>query len=295
MAAKVVEKCFVIMPFSKTTEVHTKGYWDNHYEKFLVPLIESGFPLKAERSEAIRGDIIRQIITDLVTAPVVVANLTDSNPNVYWELGVRQSFRHCTITIAEEGIKLPSDIATKGTLFYHPKEYIANEEFRIKFRKAISDCLENPEIPDSHVLETITGRGTLFNILSRDETLRKLKAIKSENDRNKRSLEEINKTVKDNKKKGEEEKKLVGTERLLLPSIELLLVSRYIDTGDVFYKAIESHFEKLFTYNETLTHWIGNRAPTEKWLSESYERMKKRFQTMDTLIEKQVIRINKSI
>ncbi len=103
MASEVKQKCFVIMPFSKTSEKHTKEYWTKHYETFIKPLIESGHSLIAERSSPLRGDILRQIVTDLVTAPIVVADLTDANPNVYWELGVRQSFKHGTITIAEEG------------------------------------------------------------------------------------------------------------------------------------------------------------------------------------------------
>ena len=107
MAKKEIkQKCFVIMPFSKTSEEHTKEYWTNHYHKFLKPLIDSSHPLKAERSSPLRGDIIRQIITKLVTVPIVVADLTDANPNVYWELGVRQSFKHSTVTIAEDGTKL---------------------------------------------------------------------------------------------------------------------------------------------------------------------------------------------
>lgn len=112
------QKCFIIMPFSKTTEKHTEEYWTNHYEQFLKPLIESNFKIKVHRSEALRGSIINQIITDLVISNIVVADLTDHNSNVFWELGVRQSFKHGTITIAEVGTSLPSDIGTKGTLYY---------------------------------------------------------------------------------------------------------------------------------------------------------------------------------
>lgn len=89
------------MPFSKTTDKHTEDYWTEHFERFLKPLIEENPGLEARRSEPLRGDILRQIITDLVVSRVVVADLTDHNPNVYWELGVRQSFQHGTVTIAE--------------------------------------------------------------------------------------------------------------------------------------------------------------------------------------------------
>jgi len=80
----VRETCFVIMPFSKTTKDHTKSYWTEHFKSFLKPLIEEYPGLEAHRSKALRGDILRQIITDLVVSHVVVADLTDHNPNVYW-------------------------------------------------------------------------------------------------------------------------------------------------------------------------------------------------------------------
>jgi hypothetical protein len=101
------KKCFVIMPFSETKPPHTTEYWTRHYISYLKPLIESVEGLETFRSEPLRGNIASQIITDLISADIVVADLTDHNPNVLWELGVRQSYKHCTITIAEVGTKIP--------------------------------------------------------------------------------------------------------------------------------------------------------------------------------------------
>jgi len=174
------EICFVIMPFSKTTDEHTEDYWTEHYESFLKPLIEENPNLEARRSKAMRGDILREIITDLVVSPVVVADLTDNNPNVYWELGVRQSFKHGTVTTADKATELPFDIDKKGTLRYYPENHLKNADFCRDFKEAIQDCLTHPERPDSQVLETLSGRGTLFEIFRRDEAIRRLDAVLSE-------------------------------------------------------------------------------------------------------------------
>jgi len=172
------------MPFSKTTDNHTEEYWDKHYSEFLKPLIEL-HPLVAYRASPLRGDIIRQIITDLVTTPIVITDLTDLNANVLWELGVRQSFKHCTVTISEYNrTPLPFDLGAKGTLFYYPGDHIRMRQFESNFSLAIKDCLSNPTSPDSHVLETISGRGTLFQILIKEEILRKLDAMLAEIQRN---------------------------------------------------------------------------------------------------------------
>lgn len=83
--------CFVIMPFSQTTDEHGEEYWTAHFERFLKPTIEE-VGLEARRSEPLRGDLVSEIVKELVVCPIVIADLTDLNANVFWELGVRQSF-----------------------------------------------------------------------------------------------------------------------------------------------------------------------------------------------------------
>ncbi len=254
MPKQTKQKCFVIMPFSKTTEQHTKVYWNEHYSDFLKPLIES-HPLTAFRSEPLRGDMLRQIITNLVTLPIVVADLTDSNPNVYWELGVRQSFKHCTITIAEHGTGLPFDIGIKGTLFYYPNDHIKMTEFTGQFDNAIKDCLDNPHSPDSHVLETISGRGTLFQILMKDESIRKLDAILSEIQDNLSVLERCKTVYPKNAIIRKEHKGAVIsviTVRLRIAALDNLIVNRYIDAPNVLYQTAETHREHCVAINSRL-------------------------------------------
>lgn len=286
MASEVKQKCFVIMPFSKTSEKHTKEYWTKHYGTFIKPLIQSGHPLIAERSAPLRGDILRQIITDLVTAPIVVADLTDANPNVYWELGVRQSFKHGTITIAEDGTALPFDLGGKGTLFYFPNDHIKMEEFRNQFHEAINDCLGNPNLPDSHVLETISGRGTLHQILMRDEALRKLDALISEIESNidvlKRAVDTCNENVKKKKEalsKGKEapQERAYATVRFRLIAAETLVVNRYIDADKTFYAMAESCMNWLIGVNDQLSAWLSDPEAVEAWLLKVHKGAKLRM------------------
>lgn len=155
---KKIYKCFIIMPFSKSSEKHTEDYWTNHFYNFLKPEIENIPNVEVYRSEELRGDIVRKIIIDLYDSDIVIANLTDYNPNVFWELGVRQSLQYRTITIAEVSTKLPFDISTKRCIFYFPEGSEKNKKFFKDLKNAIVDCIENPEEPDSIVLETISSR-----------------------------------------------------------------------------------------------------------------------------------------
>ena len=164
MILKLIEdklKCFVIMPFSESSEDHDENYWTNHFEKFLKPEIEKVPNLHAQRSDELRADILKQIILNLYDSFIVVSDLTDRNANVYWELGVRQSLKVKTITISEEGTKLPFDVSTKSTLFYRPNDPKGDKEFCKKFNEALIDCIENPEKSDSVVLDTIFIRDSI--------------------------------------------------------------------------------------------------------------------------------------
>jgi len=157
-------KCFVIMPFSKSSEEHDEKYWTNHFENFLKPEIENIPNLNAQRSDELRADILKQIILNLYDSYIVVADLTDRNANVYWELGIRQSLKVKTITIAEEGTKLPFDVSTKRTLFYQTKNPKGDKQFCKNFNEALIDCIENPEKSDSIVLDTLSVRDSFKNI-----------------------------------------------------------------------------------------------------------------------------------
>jgi hypothetical protein len=264
----IILRCLIIMPYSQTSEVHTEEYWQNHYHKFLKPLIEEVPNIEAFRIKPIRGDIVKQIITNLVTSPMIVAELTDHNPNVFWELGVRQSFKHNTITIAEEGTPLPFDISSKATLFYDPKDHLKMQSFRKKLKAALELCKSDSEESDSHVLETISGRGSFLEILRLDEVIRRIEALLSEIKMNKRVLKDLNNIRKYvaqiaifKKIKYDPEKSLSRLNSLeqdienfasyidflnvSKSAIKLLVVNRYVNANKAFYGQAESYLMVL--------------------------------------------------
>lgn len=261
--------CFVIMPIGKTSDKHTEEYWTGHFESFFKPLIEEDSNLEAYRSEALRGDMLTQIITALVTSRIVVADLTDLNPNVFWELGVRQSFTYGTVTVAEIGTKLPFDVGRTGTLSYYPKNHIKTSKFRKQFKKAIKDCLAHPDRPDSHVLETLSGRGTLFEVFRKDETLRRLDALLQECDRNLRTFVGSMEVAKANL--AEQSKHETPTVRLRLPAVDLLLTSRYIDEEEAFFESADKYAGYMLALNSQLDIWEHRPRVTEKYLVKNEE------------------------
>lgn len=284
--------CFIIMPFSKTTTIHTEEYWTAHYKDFLKPLIEDSANLRAKRAEPLRGDILKEIICALTVSPIIVADLTDCNPNVYWELGVRQSFKHGTITIAEAGTKLPFDIGGKGTLFYYPNNHLKMEQFRTRFQQAIKDCLLNPNRPDSYVLDAIEGRGTLFEIFCREEAIRRLAALISECDRNLDIMDLVYAQCEENKSG---KQAAFRTERLRISAIELLVTNRYIDEVDSFFLSAEQCFDDINAINNQLSLWEHITESTEKWFLERLKKKTNKLEKFRDVVNRIIVKIKSRI
>lgn len=266
--------CFIIMPFSQTTEEHTEAHWNEHFD-YIQSIIETEFVNKrliVKRSKPLRKNILDEIIKDLITAKMVVADLTDLNPNVLWELGVRQSFRNGTITIAQKGVKPPFDLGTKAIIMYdlHHKRI---SKFRSDLIGAIEDCLTYPESSDSPVLEYISGRGTLHEIIHKEEIIRKIDALRCELLFNIDVMYSINLQIKENANpagnKSTQKYVTVLNLRFGIACQEALIVTRYLTLEEEFYKRIYDLYQTFRNGNIILSAWNINSAEVEKELSKS--------------------------
>ena len=281
------KRCFVIMPFSQTKS-HTKEYWARHFDLFLKPLIEQNEKFEAFRSEPIRGNIASQIITDLGNSDVVVADLTDYNPNVFWELGVRQSFKNCTITIAEKDTEIPFHFSHKG-IFYYNADHMENKEFEQQFLASLQDCLEHPTEPDSPVLIALGGRGTFYSIVHRDENKRRTAALKLEITLNDSLKKRIFSRCAENKSLREGHK---PTEchmvSLFLSSsaTELLYVNQYLDLEPAFYENLYVYVTLISTINRRLEEWTVDQNRSEKWLLQTNDIIDRVFAKMSEYSQK---------
>jgi len=83
--------CFVIQPFSERENSHANGFFEEVLRSLIVPAAtEAGFTVRSARRQG--SDVIQQtIVNDLLQADLVVADLTEHNPNVMFELGMRMA------------------------------------------------------------------------------------------------------------------------------------------------------------------------------------------------------------
>lgn len=84
-------KCFVIMPFRERTGEYSKGFFDEVLRTLIAPAgRKAGFTVATANRQG--TEVIHStIINDLLDADLVVADLTEHNPNVLFELGMRMA------------------------------------------------------------------------------------------------------------------------------------------------------------------------------------------------------------
>ena len=139
------DKCFIITPIGDDTDPirrHIEGIID----AALRPALEDKYDLVVAHRISEPGSITKQIITEIYSAKLVVANLTNRNPNVMYELALRHSLGKPVIMLAEKGTPLPSDIVMERTIFYQNdargvielRESIAAAEKEIDYDKTES-------------------------------------------------------------------------------------------------------------------------------------------------------------
>lgn len=110
--------CFVICPIGSPNS-ETRERSDLVYEYIVKPAAEEN-GLVTFRSDKIDkpGLITSQIISHMLNDRVVVADLTDRNPNVFYELGLRHSFRKPVVQLIQSGQSIPFDVYGERTIYY---------------------------------------------------------------------------------------------------------------------------------------------------------------------------------
>ena len=137
--------CFIITPIGQINS-STRRKSDGLFDAVLKPvLVDLGYEAITSLTISESGSITQQIIKHLLNDKLVIANLTELNPNVMYELAVRHAKKLPVVCVAEIGTVLPFDISDERTLFYN-NDMAGVELLKIELRKAIMATMKQPKI-----------------------------------------------------------------------------------------------------------------------------------------------------
>lgn len=129
--------CFVISPIGDAG-TQTRKHSDTVLEYIIKPIAEAlGYEVVRADQLSDPGVITHQIIKHLVEDDLVIADLTERNPNVFYELAARHATTKPTIQLIDENEKLPFDVANMRAIPFSLQDVRSYERCKDDLRKQI--------------------------------------------------------------------------------------------------------------------------------------------------------------
>lgn len=127
-----MKTCFLIAPIGESGS-EVRRHADMLLQMVVEPAcIELGYQLVRADRLVRSGSITQDILRLLLDADVVIADISNSNPNVMYELGVRHAVGRPVIVMAPVGDRVPFDIASYRALLYRLDSTVDAREARKK-------------------------------------------------------------------------------------------------------------------------------------------------------------------
>ncbi|PER45281.1 hypothetical protein [Bacillus thuringiensis] len=178
-----MKKCFIVCPIGSEDSPQRKR--SDIVLKYIIEPICNEFEFEVIRVDKINSvdRIDNTIIEHLKTAELVIADMTEHNPNAFYEMGFRHALGKPLIPIMEEETKIPFDVANLRTITYATNDLDKAETAKQRLRETItsfdiqeqSDKKQNKQPSSEHGQVNVVPY--LLNI---QDSLSELKSLVSE-------------------------------------------------------------------------------------------------------------------
>ena len=136
--AKPGQSCFVIMPFGEM--------WDEYYIQLYAPAImEAG--LNVQRADDVfrAGSILKDIVAYISQAAVVLADISEDNRNVHYELGLAHALGKPTLLIAHQEVPQFFDVGHERMIKTNKNDAFWGEKLKRDLVSTLKRTLQEPE------------------------------------------------------------------------------------------------------------------------------------------------------
>lgn len=133
-----LERCFVIMPISDQGD-YPKGHFTKVYNQIFKPaIIAAGYEPFRVDEDKISNPIINKIFDAVQNCPMALCDLSNRNPNVLYELGLRQAYDKPVVLVQDEKTPRIFDVSGINTVQYSSERLFENV---MEAREKITDAL----------------------------------------------------------------------------------------------------------------------------------------------------------
>jgi hypothetical protein len=133
------KSCFVIMPFKK------QQLLQQVYEISIAPAVQdAGFTCTRSDKIPKAGLVLEDILKATYHADVVIADITGSNANVMYELGLAHGFAKPVVMLSQDMAKAPFDLRNYRIIPYKTT-FGADAELRREIKSALEATLHSPD------------------------------------------------------------------------------------------------------------------------------------------------------
>jgi len=128
----------VISPFG--------GWHDDYYTEIFCPAIKAAAMKPARADDLFRSsNIVHDIWHLVLTSRVLLADLTEKNPNVFYELGLAHAARKPVLLLTQNIEDVPFDLRALRVIEYEIEHPNWGEVLRKSIRQGLKEMLESPE------------------------------------------------------------------------------------------------------------------------------------------------------
>lgn len=157
--AKEDNNCFVIMPISDPDGYET-GHFQHVYDDLISPACDNAGYNAVRANDVLQTNLIHlDVLKRLLETPMAICDLSTRNPNVLFELGLRQAFDKPVVLVQEKDTPQIFDIAPLRYTEYR-KERVYHEV--LEDQKAIAEALK----ATADAANAPDGLNSIVNLLS---------------------------------------------------------------------------------------------------------------------------------
>jgi hypothetical protein len=149
-------ECFVIAPIGDP-ESKERNRTDRVFDYIVAKAAKDHYEPRIAHRLALPGTITMQIVDKLATVPLVIADLTDNNANVFYELALRHALNLPVILLIEEKQQeeIPFDVRGLRTIPYDLTDPVKIDAAITELSKEIAEIESSPWSTKTEIAEHV--------------------------------------------------------------------------------------------------------------------------------------------